>query len=118
MLAITSVAVLPGQAFYDHVILLPGIFSLLRYWRELRGAGRVPRTLWAVGAVVFFWPWVAALALLTVHSWITPAHFQSNAAFTLPIRTVASLPFAVLALLGCAMRINLPANRPSVRESA
>ena len=118
LLAITSVAILPGQAFYDHVILLPGIFLLLRYRRELRCAGRVPRTLLAVGSVVLFWPWIASLALVAVHPWITPAHFESNAVFTLPIRTVASLPFAVLALLGCATRVNLCGTQPFARESA
>ena len=57
LLAITSVTLLPGQAIYDHVILLPGIFLLLRYRRELSNAGRVPRTLLAIGAVVLFWPY-------------------------------------------------------------
>lgn len=111
LLAITSVALLPGQAIYDHVILLPGIFLLLQYWRELRDAGRVPRTLLAIGALVLSWPWAAAFALLVLRPWLAPGVFNSTAVFALPIRTAASLPFAVLALLACATRINLIGNR-------
>jgi hypothetical protein len=111
LLAITSVALLPGQAIYDHVILLPGIFLLLQYWRELRDAGRVPRTLLAIGALVLSWPWAAAFALIVLRPWLAPGVFNSTAVFALPIRTAASLPFAVLALLACATRINLIGNR-------
>jgi hypothetical protein len=108
LLAITSVSLLPGQAIYDHVILLPGVFLLLRYRRELHNAGRVSRILLAVGAVIFFWPWVAAFGLLAVRPLLAPGLFDSSAVFSLPIRTAASLPFAVLALLVCAARIKLP----------
>jgi hypothetical protein len=113
LLAITSVALLPGQAIYDHVILIPGILLLLRHWRGLRDAGRVPRTLLVLGTIVLFWPWVAAFAVIVVRPWLTPGHFDSTAVFSLPIRTAASLPFAVLALLVCAMRVIVPAPRES-----
>lgn len=106
LLAITSISLLPGQAIYDHVILLPGIFLLLRYRRELNHAGRISRVLLAVSAVVLLWPWAAAFGLIAVR-WLAPGLLESNAAFSLPIRTAASLPFAVLALLVCAARINL-----------
>jgi hypothetical protein len=111
LLAITSVTLLPGQAIYDHVILLPGIFLLLRYWRDLRSAGRVPRTLLAIGALILFWPWAAAFALIVIRPWLTPGVFESTAVFALPIRTAASLPFAVLALLAYAKKINLAGNQ-------
>ncbi len=114
LLAVTSVTLLPGQAIYDHVILIPGIILLLRYWRELRDAGRVPRTLLTLGAIVLFWPWVAAFAVIVVRPWLAPGHFDSTAAFSLPIRTTASLPFAVLALLVCATRVNLSRTQESV----
>ena len=110
LLAITSVCLLPGQAIYDHVILLPGIFLLLRYRRELRCAGRIPRILLAVGAVILFWPWAAAFGLIAVRHWLAAGTFDSSTVFALPIRTAASLPFAVLALLVCAARINLSGN--------
>jgi hypothetical protein len=111
LLAITSVTFLPGQAIYDHVILLPGIFLLLRHWRELRDAGLVPRTLLAIGALILFWPWAAAFVLILLRPWFTPAVFDSSAVFALPIRNAAPLPFAVLALLVYAKKINLDRNR-------
>ena len=111
LLAITSVTLLPGQAVYDHVILLPGILLVLHYWRELLSSGRVPRTLLTPGAIVLFLPWVAAFALLVVRPFLAPQHFFATAIFSLPIRNAASLPFAVLALLVCVWRISSDGNR-------
>lgn len=112
LLAITVVVLLPGQAVYDHVILLPAIFLLLRYWRELRAIGPVPRILAILGAAVLFWPWVAATVVVLAH-WLFALDF-SAALFSLPLRTVASLPFVVLALLAYVRKINLVPNRESV----
>jgi hypothetical protein len=111
LLAITSVTLLPGQAIYDHVILLPGIFLLLQHRRELRASGPVPRNLLTLGAIVLFFPWVAAFVLIAVRPWLTLADFESTAVFALPIRTAASLPFAVLALLAAATTVNLAGSR-------
>ena len=104
LLAITSVAILPGQAVYDHLILLPGILLLVRDRRALRSLGRIPATLLALGAIVLGWQWIAALGVIAAHVWLSPVKFE--AILTLPIRTAASLPFAVLALLFYATKIN------------
>ncbi len=104
LLAITSVTLLPGQAIYDHIILIPGILLLLRHRRELQAGGRVPRTLLALAGIVLGWQWVAALAVIVAHPWLASSGAQSSA-LNLPIRTAASLPFAVLALLVSARRI-------------
>jgi hypothetical protein len=102
LLAITTIAILPGQAVYDHVILLPGILIVVRYWRELRRMGRVARILLGLGGAVLFWPWTAAAALVLAHA--LGAGFAWGTVLALPIRTAASLPFAVIALLGYAVR--------------
>jgi hypothetical protein len=99
LLAITSVATLPGQAMYDHFILLPGIFLLLRSRTKLRAQGLVQRTFLFIGAVVLFWPWFSSFALLVLRPLFAPAVFYSITVFALPIRNVASLPFAVVVLL-------------------
>ena len=109
LLAISSVTLLPGQAVYDHIILIPGIFLVLRYRRELRCGGRIPRTLLVLGTIVLCWQWVAALGVIAVHPWISSARLATI--LTFPIRTAASLPFAVLALLFCAAKINLAESR-------
>lgn len=99
LLAITSVTLLPGQAMYDHFILLPGIFLILRNRKEFRSQGPVQRALLFIGAVILFWPWFSSFALLVLRPLFTPAVFYSIPVFSLPIRNVASLPFAVIALL-------------------
>jgi hypothetical protein len=111
LLAITSVTLLPGQAIYDHVILLPGILLLLRFCHQLRDAGRIPRTLLAIGGLILCWPWASAFALLMLRPWLAPDTFNSTLVFALPIRTAASLPFAVLALLAYTARIRLAGNQ-------
>jgi len=97
LLAITAVTLLPGQAVYDHVILIPGIVLVVRYRRELRGLGRIPRMLVVLSAIVLGWQWVAALGVIAAHLWLSPTNFA--AVLALPTRTAASLPFVVLALL-------------------
>jgi len=111
LLSITSVVILPGQAVYDHLILLPGILLLARYSGQLRSAGRGPRTLLSITTFVLFWPWIAALALIVLRPLLSPANFNSTAIFSLPIRTAASLPFALLALLAWTLRVN-PVTNP------
>jgi len=103
LLAITSVTLLPGQAIYDHIILIPGILLILKYWRDLRPAPRV-RILLLLSAVVVCWQWVTAFAVILLHPALSAERFAS-AALPLPIRTAASFPFAVLALLIYARRI-------------
>lgn len=103
LLCITTIVILPGQAVYDHVILLPAILLLIRSRDALSKAGLVPRVLLWIGAVVLFWPWVAAFGVSVVRVFSATA-FDSGVLF-LPIRTAASLPFAVLALLAGLWRV-------------
>ncbi|HME34404.1 MAG TPA: glycosyltransferase family 87 protein [Candidatus Sulfotelmatobacter sp.] len=116
LLSITTITILPGQAIYDHLILLPGILLLVRYRSQILEGGRVPSTLLSIGALVLFWPWIAAFALSVLRPWIAPADFDTTAVLTLPIRTAASLPFTVLALLSWTMRLIparlIPARNP------
>ncbi len=107
LLAISSITILPGQAVYDHIILLPGTLFLLRDWRQLSAAGRIPRTVVIVGAIVLFWPYASAFALIAIRPLLTPQQFFSPVFFSFPIRTAASFPFAVLALLTYALRVRL-----------
>src|SRR5258708_1845592 len=105
LLTITTITLLSSQAVYDHLILLPGILLLLRHRREISAVGRVPRALMALGAIVLLWPWAAAMMLIALRPLLPATSFFNITVFTLPIRTAASLPFAVLALLVHATRI-------------
>lgn len=104
LLSITTITILPGQAVYDHLILLPGILLLARQSGLCRANAPVPSLLLLVGGLVLFWPWLAAFALILLRPFIPPAIFDSTPVFSLPIRTAASLPFAVLALLAWTLR--------------
>ncbi len=99
LLAITIIAILPGQAIYDHVILLPGILLVLRYRRGFAEAGGAARALLRIGWLTLFWSWIAAFLLVALRPWIPPAYFDSVPVFTLPLRAAAPLPFVMLALL-------------------
>lgn len=113
LLSITTVVLLPGQAVYDHLILLPGILMLARYWNEIRSAGPAPRALQSAGVIVLLWPWIAAFGLIVLHPWLAPSTLNSTAILSLPLRTAASLPFVVLALLLWTQRI-ISAKNPAV----
>lgn len=106
LVSITAIVLLPGQAVYDHLILLPAIFLIARYRDRLLEAGRPSQLLLAVGALVILWPWIAAFGLIALRPLIPPSTFDSTAIFSLPIRTAASIPFAVLALLAWMDRIS------------
>jgi Glycosyltransferase family 87 len=112
MLAITAVVILSGQAVYDHILLLPGILLLASRWTEW-SADRVNRFLLTIGAVVLFWPWLAACGLLLLRPMLSHDLFFSRTVFLLPLYFAVGLPFVVLAPLALAVR-----SRSSVHEPA
>jgi len=106
LLSITTIIILPGQAIYDHLILLPGILVLVRYRSQLLDGGLVSRVLLSLGALTLFWPWLAAFALILLRPVLAPVDFNSTAILALPLRTAASLPFTALALLAWTTRLD------------
>jgi Glycosyltransferase family 87 len=111
LLCITVITILPGQAVYDHCILLPGIFLLGRYRQEIARLSPAARMLLRIGALVLFWPWIAAFGLIAARPFIPASRFDSTVVFSLPLRASVPLPFAVLALLAWMSRINALRNR-------
>jgi Glycosyltransferase family 87 len=103
LLAITTIALLPGHAVYDHVVLLPGILLIALSWRIFTRSIPLCRVVLGVTALAFFWQWILAPAVIAARPFVSPQLFAS-AVLTLPIRTAASIPFGVLALLGLMMR--------------
>lgn len=106
LLTITTITVLQGLAIYDHLILLPAILLLIRYRVELANLGPVPGILLTVGALLLFWPWISAFALILLRLGLASSTFNSTAIFSLPLRNAASLPFAVLVLLVWIWRVS------------
>ena len=116
MLSITTITILRGLAIYDHLILLPAILLLIRYRSELANVGPVPRILLGVGAVVLFWPWISAFALILLRPWLASPTFNSTAILALPLRNAASVPVAVLVLLGWMWRVSPKQSPEGVSE--
>jgi hypothetical protein len=56
-----------------------------------------------IAAPVFFWPWLAALAL-TVASFVLPGQSVKQA-WVMPLWTILYVPFTVLLLLGLIVAI-------------
>jgi hypothetical protein len=112
LMTITTVVILSGQAVYDHILLLPGILLLASRWSQW-SANRVGKFLLTIGAVVLFWPWLAACGLLLLRPMMPHDLFFSKTVFLLPLYFAVGLPFVVLASLALAVR-----RRSSVEESA
>jgi hypothetical protein len=100
LLAISVVTLLPSDAVYDHLLLLPGIVFLLRFWRRLVLVNRAFRILLALSIAALAWPGIAAMAVIGMRL-VQPL---AGWAILLPVRTAASMPFVILAALGLAMR--------------
>jgi hypothetical protein len=104
LLALTSITLLPGQAVYDHVILLPGILLTAWTWRRVTASSRAFAIVLSAGALALFWQWMAAIPLLVIRYFLTPAKFFSAGVLLLPFHAAASVPLAVAAVLGYMMR--------------
>ncbi len=100
LLALTSITLLPGQAVYDHVILLPGILLGACKWRDAAKASQPFRVILVVAALALFWQWIAVLPLLAVRPFLSDQIFFAHQLWLLPLHAAASLPLAVCAVLG------------------
>jgi hypothetical protein len=114
LLAVTAVFVLPGQAVYDQLILLPAVLWLAQHRHHFRTAGPVATLLLVLGGVLLCWSWFASLLLLALRPFLSDSVFYGTWVFALPIRNAASLPVAIVALLGWSSKAKLkPRNYPT-----
>ena len=70
----------------------------------------------AATALALFWQWIFAPVVIAVWPIISRQLFLSDV-LMLPIRTAASIPFGVLALLGLMMREVVQQKKSAVEES-
>jgi hypothetical protein len=103
LLATTVVTLLPGQAVYDHVILLPGIILIAVSWRGFAASSRIFRVVLGVSALALFWQWICAPFVIAAQQILSRRGFTETV-LMLPIRTAACIPFGVLAVLVLIMR--------------
>lgn len=102
VLAVT-VVVIPTFGPYNQLLLLPGILSVISNRTILRNRSVLTRAACVIAAPVFFWPWLAALAL-TVASFVLPGQSVKQA-WVMPLWTILYVPFTVLLLLGLIVAI-------------
>jgi hypothetical protein len=104
LLAITVITILPGQAVYDHIVLVPAILLLIKHRGELWKSGRALRIVMSAGLLILLWPWISALILIALLPWIPLAKF-GDVVFSFPLRAAAPILFVTLALLGWMWRL-------------
>jgi hypothetical protein len=100
-LAVAAVSFPMAGAVYDHVILVPAVFWVIsRRYEFLRGSVPVRVTAILTGCVLF-WPWVTA-SVFAARSLFFTANISEDAVL-LPLRTAASFPLALLALISLSL---------------
>jgi hypothetical protein len=102
VLAVT-VVVIPTFGPYNHLLLLPGIFLVVRNGTKLWSRSIVTRATCVIAALVFLWPWLAALTLSLCSFILPPPSVQQ--AWALPLWTILYVPLAVLLLLGLVVAV-------------
>ncbi len=102
LLAVTVITLLPGHAVYDHIVLLPGVILIALSWHGFAASSRLFRVVLGVTALALFWQWMLAPVVIAIRPILSHQLFW--ALLPLPIRTAASIPFGVVALLGLMLR--------------
>lgn len=115
VLAVT-ILVIPKTSPYNQALLLPGVLFVARNWRTALGKTWVARLIFLVSALIFFWPWLAALAVTIM------VMFSRGAAFSklwiAPAYTLLAIPCAMCVLLAFSLRrCAHPVQTPGFRSS-
>jgi hypothetical protein len=98
LVLVTTVVIIPMTALYNQALLLPGLLLLARNIAFFRTKNLLTRCASIIAALVFFWPWLAALALTLASFVLPPASVQK--AWSAPLWSSMMTPVVVLLLLG------------------
>jgi hypothetical protein len=95
----TTVLVLPSAiAVYDHFLLLPGALWLYTQRDRILRGSLTFRLLTLMTMAAVSWQWFSSVGVVVLHQ-VAPAIAETPAALLLPLRTEASVPFALTAML-------------------
>ncbi len=108
VLAVT-VVIVPMVAPYNQLLLLPGVFLLVRDWEILWTKDRLTRAACVIAGALIFWPWLAAM-VLTVASMVAPAASVQRA-WAVPLWTSLGIPLVMLPLLGSLLAASVRSHR-------
>jgi len=95
-----NLLVIPTIAPYNQLLLLPGIFLLLRDWNKTDLVNSTVRALGWVAAACLAWPWITA-ATLALLSFFTPVVQRF---WEVPLWTSIVIPIPITACLGLRIR--------------
>jgi hypothetical protein len=110
VLAVT-VVIVPMVAPYNQLLLLPGIFLVVRNWRNLWTGSRLTRLACMIAGVTILWPWLASLGL-TLASFGLAAETVERA-WAVPLWTSLYIPIGILLLLVLLFATSLRWKNPS-----
>jgi hypothetical protein len=96
-----TVLIVPLYAPYNQVLLLPAILLLAREWRKLTFDSLAVRLVYALGVLVFGWPWLSSLLLTVI--WMF-SHTAAMNGWKFPLYATFALPVLVFALTLVSLR--------------
>ena len=85
-----TLLVIPMMAPYNQVLLLPGIFLIIRAGKALWRRNSFTRFVCALAIVLVFWPWVAEFGLMLCALVVPPTSLQQ--AWAVPLYTSLGIP--------------------------
>lgn len=97
VLALTVLIIPAVDQPFNHVLLLPAILLVIRYWRQLRQGSLATRIAASIFCLCVFLPWL--LAVVTVGNPLTPSRDWFLKVWSLPLAASMILPFAVFGVL-------------------
>jgi Glycosyltransferase family 87 len=100
-----TVVIVPSFAPYNQVLLLPAVFLIVVSWSGLWRRNLATRIACVIGALVFFWHWLASSGLLLGSLILPPDSVQQG--WSLPLRNSLLLPVTVLGLYVLSAREQL-----------
>ena len=102
VLAAAVLALSMGDAVYDHILLLPTVLLIAKFWRTIAFRSVRLRVLLILGALALGWQWISACGVILA-GLLSSERAHSGFLVMLPLRMAAPLPFILVALLGILM---------------
>lgn len=94
---VTTILVAPTYGPYNQILLMPGLFVLVKDRRAIWEKSVGNRLLVALASTLVLWPWVASTTLAAL-SFILPQQTIVRA-WSVPVWTLTDIPVAVAALM-------------------
>jgi hypothetical protein len=97
-----TIVIVPKAAPYNQVLLLAPALLVAGQWPVLWAKSAWARMALAIAALMFFWPWLAALGIAIASPFLSAAELQN--AWTIPLYTSVAIPLAVFVLVTFAFK--------------